>query len=488
MTERVGIHRSSYSRGAEAERRAAQPRSPFSHAGVIALQALAGNHAVSRMLAPGPAVVQRVEVKVAGGTFKDDLGDGYVAYNVKDDRLWEHGAQMSQLEFRPDVNLTNKSNQKATEVSLVQTTNSSVRQKGQTKEVKDQPESLLDKRRTESGAAIDQQIFLPGGKTEQFPLPKDTLKGLLQGMQGKGTAAGVDPILADMLTKVDSADYAQINSVRAGILTNKLEMILKAERQQGHPSGEIESGVDEAKELIKNTRRRMNLDPRYAEERSGATGAMKPSEVAGTGAKGTTGWNAKRGADDAGWAGAAVLRDRPAHKVSAGTELEGQEEFEVAAMADGEKLVGSINWGWKINGTTSELLHPTIVKADEGESSKEFLRAAAAWNVMDVRNPVKPEEVHTPMQLPTSAAAMGEARLRKALERLHTGIAAGSDQPLLGSIIQEASRAWTVMAEDGRKECRAKVLSVLDEFCMKIQHRRPSQQALAESFGFPGLA
>ena len=110
-----------------------------------ALQRVVGNAAVVRLLAdvtggPSPlrrrassGQVQRVEVPVAGGTFKDDLGDGYIPYNVKDRTatLWEHGAQMSQLEFRQADGVTNQAGQPATEVSLIQTTNSSVRQKGQ---------------------------------------------------------------------------------------------------------------------------------------------------------------------------------------------------------------------------------------------------------------------------------------------------------------------------------------------------------------------
>ena len=107
-------------------------------------------------------VVRRAEVTVAGGTFKDDVGDGYIPYNDKDphEALWSHGAQMSQLEFRPAMGVTNDRGEPATEVSLVQTTNSTVKQKAQVAVVKDQPESLLNERRTEKGAAVDQQIYL----------------------------------------------------------------------------------------------------------------------------------------------------------------------------------------------------------------------------------------------------------------------------------------------------------------------------------------
>jgi len=347
----------------------------------------------------GVPAVQRKEVEVSGGVFKDDCGDGYVPYNVDGEKLDEHGAQMSQLEFRPARNVPNKSGEPAKEVSLVQTTNSTVKQKGQVGEVEDQPESMLNERRTEGGTAIDQQIFLrPGDKTQKFDLQVGQLKPLVEAMAGRGKQEETNAKINAFLQLIQTDDYQSINDSRQGILASKLDMILKAEK--GDPADEVRDIVPKAKKVVNNSRRKVNLDPRYAEERKSSEGKRKKSEASGTKAQGTTGWSATRASAQEDWTGAAVLRDRPAHTVKKGTELEGQEEFEVVAMADGDKFVGSIKWGWKIDGTKAELLHPEIVKASEGDATEELYEAAKKWNEMKVKDLDARTEL-SPMQLPT---------------------------------------------------------------------------------------
>ena len=431
------------------------PSMPPAH--VLALQRVVGNATVQRLLAPssGPTV-QRAEVAVAGGTFKDDAGDGYIPYNVKepDEANWQHGAQMSQLEFRPAVGVTNGKGERATEVSLVQTTNSDVKQKGQVGEVEDQPESLLNERRTEAGASIDQQIYLaPTLKTDKFDLHVERLLPLMEGIRDASGSAENNKRTSDFIDLIQKADYQQINSQRSAILQTKLEMILKNERAQLPAAVRIVAVIPEAVKILKSSRKNMNLDPRYAEERSSSAGPMRPSRAAGALAQGTTGWNARRPGGTDPWPGAAVLRDRPAHTVARGTELEGQEVFEVAAMADGDKFVGSINWGWKIDGVTSELVAPTITKADDGGSSAEFMEASAAWNEMEVADLRDPTLKHRPMQLPTTKPATMKVLLGKVeaeADAIVSRMNGGLENPVAAEVtatrIREHAKACTTLA------------------------------------------
>ncbi len=105
-------------------------------------------HAVS----PDGAVLQRAEVDVSGGKFVADDSDYYAISETKG-KFPKRGARMI-LKFFPDATLD------AEEVSLVQTTNSTIANQTNPN-VPDQTESLLDERRTKGGTAIDQQIFLP---------------------------------------------------------------------------------------------------------------------------------------------------------------------------------------------------------------------------------------------------------------------------------------------------------------------------------------
>lgn len=100
----------------------------------------------------GQSVIQLAKVSVSGGQFEAEEGS-YYAINEAKTRNPKRGARMV-LNFYPKQKLA------ASEVSLVQTTNSTITNKTDP-HVPDQTESLLDDRRTNAGSAIDQQIFLP---------------------------------------------------------------------------------------------------------------------------------------------------------------------------------------------------------------------------------------------------------------------------------------------------------------------------------------
>jgi hypothetical protein len=92
------------------------------------------------------------------------------------------------------------------------------------------------------------------------------------------------------------------------------------------------------------------------------------------------------------------------------------------------------------------------------------------------------------LKLTVSEGTLGPAReVLDTVGRLRAGLRDRSDQRALRGIIGEASRAWTGLSSGDRALARREVIGALDEFCMQVEHRRPSQAALGDTFGFPGL-
>ncbi len=432
--------------------------------------------------------VQCKEIEVAGGLFKDDCGDGYIPFNDEsDDQFDQRGGQMSQLEFRPNINLTNKFGQRAKEVSLVQTTRSSVKQKHQVGEAEDQPESLLNERRTQAGSAIDQQIYLKVGKTAICDLRRTELTPIINAMMNKGSNAYTNNLLTALQKKIMAGSFDRLSQIKMNILKTKLQNIFKAEG--ANPATEIEENVPKAITVVENSRKTVNLDPRYAEERSSTYGAMKPSEVSGTIAKDTTGWNATRSLGHKAWQAAAVLRDRPAHTVTKNTELEGQEVFEVAAMADGGKFVGSIRWGWKIDGTVAERVNQEIEIVNHGEASDEFYQAAQKWNEMTVPD-LDGKTPLTTMQLPEKDP------LRPVLDKLGQALDEFPQSPYdvkpdqteaIQHLLENLKTSWNKLKTEQRAQSAGAMMAHVDRYYLVVEKRRPSQTIMLAEKGFVAI-
>jgi hypothetical protein len=77
--------------------------------------------------------------------------------------------------------------------------------------------------------------------------------------------------------------------------------------------------------------------------------------------------------------------------------------------------------------------------------------------------------------------------LPRDVQALREGIDRGEGQDSLLRVIASASEAWTDADPATRETFRLQILSLLDQFCMKIQGYRPAQATLGPTFGFPGL-
>jgi hypothetical protein len=263
-------------------------------------------------------VVQRKQVEVRGGTFRDLE---YYAQNGGGKTV-TRGARMI-LEFKPHDFV------QAREVSLVQTTNSTVRNLTDP-HVPDQPESLLHRRRTPAGSAIDQQIYLPERRFQLTPF-----------------RAVVKPALVNL----DPRYHEERHSAADPLYDPR-----------GNPFGGGQAAIEYSQQQ---------------REEGGARDRWRP----------------------------ATLKDQPGHDIKPNEVLTGGETFEVAAMADGERYLGSIRWGWRIDDQTqrAELDPPSIMPVSSGSASAEFLAAAEAWNQMPVPNPQGGAPFRT-IQLPTAAS------------------------------------------------------------------------------------
>jgi hypothetical protein len=430
--------------------------------------------------------IQRKQVEVAGGVF-DDKGhpDGYITYEDVEGGYLLRGAQMSGLSFTPKMDVKNASGDAATEVSLVQTTNSDIHDTSNP-EAEDQPESMLDERRTEAGSAVDQQMYLlptAGELSDKGIQAKTKWKGAELAAAIQEVESGyVDHsfpdgsftynLYKDGRTKwsvklaafrksfADGGNWDSTHDARkTPVMTFKsdmeklignesigmtkvlasysksAQMTTEELTQQGWPTewidgratipGRVEETITRVQKIIaivdemiaeidadlkekQFENSKVNLDPRYHEERTDEGDAFSPRAKSDDNPafSGTTGWPATRAKGDDAWEGEAMLRDQPSHKIPEGHELEGKEHFETAAMADGNKFVGSVKWGWRINGLDPVLDPPEIEVVSYGEASDEFYEAAAMWNQMLVTDPRDSEIQYTTLQLPTKPIVM----------------------------------------------------------------------------------
>lgn len=371
------------------------PRSGSLPVDLFELQRTVGNAAVAKTLTASPPdvrAIQRKTVKVAGGTFADDtIGDGYKAVNEKDDGLRGKmvitGAQM-ELEFLPHKEL------EAEEVSLVQTTNSTVENLDE--EIPDQPQSMLKERRTAAGSAVDQELYV---KTEKPHWASADLKVIFAAQRGKSQAPATNELIKNCFNFFDTGRGkgntapARFGAWSATSLSTKLKNAAGSE-----PAATVKNALWRATEVIANQSREVNLDPRYHEERTSVEQFMvspKPRDDA----SGSTGWAALK--VNGAWRSGAALRDRPSHTRPEGQRLVGGEHFEVAAMADGRKFLGSVRWGWKIANECSVLDPAQIELVSKASASEDLFEAAEKWNAMRIPDPVTKGKSYTPIQLPT---------------------------------------------------------------------------------------
>jgi hypothetical protein len=358
--------------------------------------------------------VQYKKVQLGSGYFTDESHHGYAADNEEDrskPTCKRSGAKM-ELVFQPDPGLD------ADVVSLVQTTRSTIT--NHSSDVPDQPRALLDERRTDEGVSIDQEIYPKDPGTAWDPPLVTAVNDLWSRyqllehkLQGDVNQLGTDhKTIHDRLQNMTEYLTRPPNGKKPGFggkntwwveMKNCAQILAKKTAYRW-----LATGASQIIALLEVQTRGSNLDPRYTEQRTTETGALRPaaaSTVAGlSGVVGNPGWAARRTGDQ--WS-FAVLRDMPGHTVNKTDRLTGEETFETAAMAEkgGEKhFIGSVRWGWKIKaGTLNEaVLQPAEIEKAADTASRSFYRAAEKWNAMKVPDPKDPERMLATLQLPRS--------------------------------------------------------------------------------------
>ncbi|MHB8628820.1 MAG: hypothetical protein ACYDBJ_21540 [Aggregatilineales bacterium] len=393
---------------------------------VLHLQRTIGNQAVTRLLEQKTVAqsgkpehgnrIQRKTVAVAGGEFKDDvIGGGYRASNEDESDVTgtytKVGAKI-ELAFVPKPGL------EAEQVSLVQTTNSTV-QNTTNPQVPDQSHSLLGERRTESGTAIDQEIYLSNKsvKSGTQRWATDQLLPLFQTMDDKGQQDATNQTIKKYITFFTTGGGAGNNVVKmlginpSAIMTN-LNRILQNEGNG--VAAEIRDGVPKLQNIMEAQAKSINLDPRYSEERRNTGGSLKAPRAPGQ-EVGSGGWTAVK--QDGVWVSNAALRDAPGHKIAQGDQVNGREQFETTAMADGNKFIGSIRWGYNVANSISTLDPAQIELVNYGSASNELFKAAKQWNNMQVPDTFNEDLKHRTMQLPESDQAKQSAKTAFELRR-----------------------------------------------------------------------
>jgi hypothetical protein len=152
------------------------------------------------------------------------------------------------------------------------------------------------------------------------------------------------------------------------------------------------------------SQRVVNVDPRYSERRMRADQPLKLQPDSSTmGPRSTV-------KDGSGWRGA-WLSDQPS--VSVGVQsrqshgkvrgrLTGDMRFEVAALHNDREFIGSVRWGWKMDGDHPVLDPATLTLGDPGNASPTLLKAAAKWNTTELVDPTSGDR-HKTMPLPTAS-------------------------------------------------------------------------------------
>lgn len=140
-------------------------------------------------------------------------------------------------------------------------------------------------------------------------------------------------------------------------------------------------------------------------------------------------------------------------------------------MADGNKFVGSIRWGWKVDGQNPQLEPAAIEKVADGSASLEFFRAAEAWNKMKVKDLADPNVTHQTIQLPLQQSGYLDWTDSK-LE--HEGGNIGGSFEEYRDIFDALLRYQSVKSSDDR-ELRRGSLELIVKRCHLQLERRPTE-------------
>ncbi len=292
----------------------------------------------------------------------------------------------------------------------------------------------------------------------------------------------------------------QVSNFRA--VPHRRDLNLLISRLRGRADSASQRAVAAARAMIQYeyaTRTRItlrNLDPRYAELRTAADAPRKarpagnmtvlrnptgdPDLPQVAGGELLLGHTFDAACDGRAWT-TAVLSDEPTAPYKTADTLSGGMEFEVAALletsAGGRRFVGSVRWGWLIDGRNAPVLAPPALTLGSADgASAAFFKAASCWNAMAVpdlagatRQPV--------LALPS---AIGQEFEKRAV--LLDAALRGNDKNATTAARDRVLETWPTLPAVERTQSEGRMLGLLDGYEMKVNARRPSQLALRDQY------
>ena len=180
--------------------------------------------------------------------------------------------------------------------------------------------------------------------------------------------------------------------------------------QSGEPgvdAGDVGTGIDQE---VQNEQEITNLDPRYTERRLNATAPLELGTSMTKRARPESIRSAKK-KTDVEWTHAAlndepnvstrILGSSPPRRAT----VTGGMQFEVAALHNEQnQFLGSVTWGWQMEGPSAVLNPAQLTLEVAGRASARFFKAAAKWNRTAIVDPAGGASLPT-MQLPTSSSS-----------------------------------------------------------------------------------
>ncbi len=300
----------------------------------------------------------------------------------------------------------------------------------------------------------------------------------------------------------NSPSYVRKNNFTTMHVQNLQRVISRLRASQ---AAEAKQAVEAVRSMVqyeyatRNTITLRNLDPRYAEERTQANDPLKPRPVGDmstlknpTGDPGLPqaqgggdlllGHTFNAACDGNGWTTAA-LSDEPTVPFRMADVISGGMEFEVAALLEktnGEKrYVGSVKWGWQMIGGQSVLSPAVLTLADGGNASGAFFKASQAWNAMTVPDPQTGAGLAPVFNLPTAGSEF--TRLTDPNSPFQMALQGNNNQAITDGR-DKALDMWGKLTPGDKVQHRVTMLRLLDQYEMKVNHRRPSQLTLIDQY------
>ncbi len=170
---------------------------------------------------------------------------------------------------------------------------------------------------------------------------------------------------------------------------------------------EIGTGIDQ--EVLSAEQKIINLDPRYSEERMTETEALNVKGKQKSGSySALSPWSTKSARKTNGEWSTASINDEPnLNRKMTGVRINvakatvtGAMEFEVVALHnESNTFLGSVKWGWKIDGGHVVLEPPQLTVASHDSATVRFFKAAKKWNTTPINDPTTKTQ-YMPLKLP----------------------------------------------------------------------------------------